>query len=167
MYLFKVPPIDVGMYRAMLRSIQRNERTLGALSSYAFIVQEEDIREIIETIWHGHSILSQYNIRTDLKYFNYIFFNIFFLKCIVIRLPRWKKDIDWSPWNCVCLTDQETRAHLNLKNLNDLYDEFILKDIEKKQQLAKLAFQKLENASMDYVQSGEWWQVGLNGKKRK
>lgn len=52
----------------MLRSIRRDERKRGALLSYAFIVQEEDIKELIENIWHGHSILSQCPIRKELRY---------------------------------------------------------------------------------------------------
>lgn len=35
--------------------------------SYAFIIQEQDIREIIENIWHGHSILSQCDVRKQLR----------------------------------------------------------------------------------------------------
>lgn len=66
--LQQVPPVDITIYRSMLRSIRREERKYAALCSYAFIVQEEDIREIVESIWHGHSILSQYDIRCELKY---------------------------------------------------------------------------------------------------
>lgn len=51
----------------MLRTIRRDEKKNNAISSYAFIVQEEDVREIIETIWHGHSILSQCNERKTLR----------------------------------------------------------------------------------------------------
>lgn len=51
----------------MLRAIRRDERKRGALASYAFIVQEEDIKELIETIWHGHSILSQCDVRKELR----------------------------------------------------------------------------------------------------
>lgn len=65
--LLKVPPVDVSLYRAILRSIQRDERKRASLASYAFIVQEEDIREIVEVIWHGHSILSQCDIRKELQ----------------------------------------------------------------------------------------------------
>lgn len=46
---------DLSVYRAILRGIQRDERKRGALSSLAFIVQETDIKQIIENIWHGES----------------------------------------------------------------------------------------------------------------
>ena len=63
----RVPSIDVSLYRMMLQAIRRNERKRGALSSCAFIVQQEDIREIVETIWHGHSVLSQCDNRKQLR----------------------------------------------------------------------------------------------------
>lgn len=60
--------MDVTLYRAILRAIQRDERKRKALASFAFIVQEEDIREIVEMIWHGHSILSQCDTRKEIRY---------------------------------------------------------------------------------------------------
>lgn len=44
--------------------MQRDERKRNAISSCAFIVQDEDVRVIMDQIWHGHSVLSQNN---DLK----------------------------------------------------------------------------------------------------
>lgn len=71
MRIVQKPPIDVSIYRAILRAIRRDERKRNALSSSAFIVQEEDIREIMETLWHGHSALSQSSNRKDLRYNHY------------------------------------------------------------------------------------------------
>lgn len=64
--------MDVTLYRAILRVIQRDERKRGALASFAFIVQEEDIREIVELIWHGHSILSQCDTRKEIRYESFV-----------------------------------------------------------------------------------------------
>lgn len=55
----KTPAINVSIYRAMLRSIRREERKRNALSSCAFIISEEDLAKIVEHIWHCRSILSQ------------------------------------------------------------------------------------------------------------
>lgn len=51
----------------MLNTIRREEHKRNALSSCAFVMQPEDIREIVETIWHGHSVLSQCNDRDELR----------------------------------------------------------------------------------------------------
>jgi hypothetical protein len=64
---FQKSKTDLSVYRAILRGIQRDERRRGALSSLAFIIQETDIQKLIDNIWHGHSILSQCQIVTDLR----------------------------------------------------------------------------------------------------
>lgn len=56
-----VPSVDITIYRNILRSMQRDERNRNAISSCAFIVQDEDVRVIMDQIWHGHSVLSQNN----------------------------------------------------------------------------------------------------------
>lgn len=143
----KVTVIDNSVYRAILRAIRREERKRGALASYAFIIQEADIRFIIENIWHGHSILSQNSHRPDL------------------RLPRWKIGDDWSPWNCICLTENEARAHVKIKYLDKVYEENLMIDIQNKNILARSAFKRLAAVDNDFVQSGDWWDVGLDGKE--
>ncbi len=65
--IFKISSIDDSIYRSILRAIRRDEQVRGGKSSYAFIIQDEDIREIVENIWHGHSILSQCDIRKQLR----------------------------------------------------------------------------------------------------
>lgn len=71
---------DLSVYRSVLRGIQRDERKRGAFSSFAFIIQETDVKHIVENIWHGISMISQ--CKTNL------------------RLPRWNVNDEWSPWNC-------------------------------------------------------------------
>lgn len=142
----KLPPIDKSIYRAILRTVRRDERKRGALASYAFIIQEDDMRHIIENIWHGHSILSQYSVRTEL------------------RLPRLNIGDDWAPWNCICLTEKERRAHVKIKSLEEIYEKQLLLDIQNKNMLAKAAFKKLKEIDHEFVETGEWWDVGLDGK---
>lgn len=83
---------------------------------------------------------------------------------ICTRLPRWNRGEDWSPWNCICLTEEEARVH-TIVNYTDLYDDYMLTDIRKKHLQAQAAFKKLLDVNEDYVESGEWWQVGMNGKQ--
>uniref|UniRef100_A0A1B0DCE1 Uncharacterized protein n=1 Tax=Phlebotomus papatasi TaxID=29031 RepID=A0A1B0DCE1_PHLPP len=63
----KLSAIDKSIYKAILRSIRRDERQRRALASYAFIIQEDDIRFLVENIWHGHSALSQNDNRMELR----------------------------------------------------------------------------------------------------
>ncbi|XP_055617119.1 IQ and ubiquitin-like domain-containing protein [Toxorhynchites rutilus septentrionalis] len=140
------PAIDTAIYRSILRSIRRDEKKRGALSSYAFIIQDNDIKHIVENIWHGHSAISNETNRPEL------------------RLPRWNIAKDWSPWNCICLTENEARAHLKIVHLNHYYEEHIIKDIKNKHALSKSAFKQLREIDHVFVESGTWWQVGLDGK---
>lgn len=80
------------------------------------------------------------------------------------RLPRWNRGDDWSPWNCICLTEQEARAHSKISILENVYENHLIENIMQKHHLAKLTFKKLFKVDFDFVESGEWWKVGLDGK---
>ncbi|RZB39174.1 IQ and ubiquitin-like domain-containing protein, partial [Asbolus verrucosus] len=95
------PWIDISPYRFILRQIRRTERLLYAHSSIAFILQDKDIYYIVVHIWHAHSALSECD-------------NIYLL-----RLVRWDRTRDWSPWNCILLTAEEAKAHLKIERLED------------------------------------------------
>ncbi|KAG4075901.1 hypothetical protein HA402_003727 [Bradysia odoriphaga] len=123
----KVSSIDDSIYRSILRAIRRDEQLRCAKSSYAFIIQEEDVREIIENIWHGHSILSQCDVRKQL------------------RLPRWDVAKEWSPWNCILLTDDEARAHARITDLRSIYGEALMKNIRNKHHIGMVNFSKLRD----------------------
>ncbi|XP_058116623.1 IQ and ubiquitin-like domain-containing protein [Anopheles ziemanni] len=138
--------VDIAVYRSILRAVRRDERKRGSLASYAFIIQENDVKHIVENIWHGHSIISNAADRADLM------------------LPRWNVAECWSPWNCVCLTEQETRAHLKLQRLDRYYQPSVLKEIQSKHALARSVFGQLREIDQEFTESGDWWQVGLNGK---
>jgi IQ and ubiquitin-like domain-containing protein len=138
--------MDNTIYRSILRAIRRDERKRGALVSYAFIIQETDVKHIVENIWHGHSVLSQCSVKYDL------------------RLPRWNIALDWSPWNCALLTEAEAKAHVKMKKLEAVYDANVIADIKSKHALAVSAFKQLKEVDHGFVESGDWWKVGLDGK---
>ncbi|CRK94928.1 CLUMA_CG008419, isoform A [Clunio marinus] len=128
----KASKTDLSVYRAILRGIRRDERRRGALTSLAFIIQETDIKKIIENIWHGISILSQCDVTSDL------------------RLPRWNVEEEWSPWNCVCLTDSESRIHTVCIDLEKIYGDKIIKDCLRKHSLAKSTFRHLKKIDSSF-----------------
>lgn len=134
----KAAKTDLSVYRAILRGVQRDERRRGALSSCAFIIQETDVRYIMENIWHGISILSQCNVTSDL------------------RLPRWDVNKEWSPWNCICLTDTEARIHVACADLSTIYGDKILNDCLTKHSLAKSSFKHLKKIDRNFADTSGW-----------
>lgn len=133
----KTAKTDLSVYRAILRGIQRDERRRGAFSSLAFIIQETDVKLIIENIWHGISILSQCNVMSDL------------------RLPRWNVNEDWSPWNCICLTDTEARIHIICSDLSTIYGEKIMKECLSKHSLSKSTFNHFRKIEPSFTETGD------------
>lgn len=142
----KQPPRDMNVYRSMLRQVQRNERRLGALSSYAFIARVQDMADLVELIWHSQSVLSQATYDEHGS---------------ELQMPRWDKGDDWSPWNCVLMTRAEARAHGLLKRPAELYHPELVTRIEQKHQQAKLMFAKMKQVDVDFVESKRWWRAGL------
>lgn len=47
-------------------------------------------------------------------------------------------------------------------NLSDLYDDYLIKKVALKHDLARLAFKKMDRVNFEYVESLEWWRSGLN-----
>lgn len=78
------------------------------------------------------------------------------------RLPRWNRALDWSPWNCVCLTETESFAHYKIeKSLEEMYSAELINMVQCNHQLARKMFRRLMNIDNEFVESGEWNEVGL------
>lgn len=132
---------DLSVYRAILRVIQRDERKRGALSSIAFIIQETDIKNIIENIWHGMSILSQC---TD-----------------NLRLCRWNINEEWSPWNCICLTETEAKIHVKCLDLEAVYGEKVIAECRARHSLAKSSYKQLKKIDAAFI---DWEIAGIKDR---
>ncbi|KAL9900203.1 IQ motif and ubiquitin-like domain-containing protein isoform 1-T1 [Glossina fuscipes fuscipes] len=146
-FYLKVSPAENLVYTSILRSIQREERRKRCNGSFAFILQMEDIRYLIREVWHGHSILSKCeNLQR-------------------LRLPRWCKNEEWSPWNCVCLTENEARNHYRINDLEKTYDKKLILEVGNRQKLARSAFHNLAAVSTEFTETGTWWKVGLNHQR--
>ena len=57
---------------------------------------------MVEKIWNSQSIVSAWEDLYDLV------------------LVRWDKHREWSPWNCVLLTKEESSAHERLETLAEV-----------------------------------------------
>ena len=58
-----------------------------------------DLKHLVEGIWGGQSVLSAESDLFELK------------------MVRWERDKEWSPWNCILLTKQEATYHHKLENV--------------------------------------------------
>lgn len=116
------PWYEVAPYRLMLRQIRRDERKRNNVTSIAFIIQERDIHYIVQRIWHARSVLSESTNINEL------------------RLCRWDRNEEWSPWNTILLTADEMLSHLKVENLEDVYDEYLRMAVMDKNLLGRVVF---------------------------
>ena len=65
-------------------------------------MQLQDIQYLTENIWVSQSALSAWNDLNDLL------------------MVRWDKSLEWSPWNCILLTKDESVAHLKLTSIEEV-----------------------------------------------
>ncbi|XP_022905834.1 IQ motif and ubiquitin-like domain-containing protein [Onthophagus taurus] len=131
------PWFDIAPYRFILRWIRREERLKCSSSSVAFIMQERDIEYIINRIWHSHSAVNECNDIYEL------------------RLCRFFKEEDWAPWNCILLTKDEVKQHLNIRTLDKVYDNELLCNVYNKHVLAKKYFAKALQLDNYYQEIGK------------
>ena len=85
----------------MLRNIRKSEERFEDKSHIVFLLQEPDLRYLVENIWGGQSVLSA--VRDVFE----------------LTLARWEKE-HWSPWNCLLLTKDEAKAHSKLEDIQQV-----------------------------------------------
>ncbi|XP_067933394.1 IQ motif and ubiquitin-like domain-containing protein, partial [Watersipora subatra] len=120
---------DYSHYRLMLRDLRRLEESYGDDSKVAFLLQENDLRYLVEKIWNSQSIVSAWDDLYDLI------------------LVRWDKHKEWSPWNCVLITKEESSAHEKLETLTEGYGKELIHKIHRKHALARNYFSRLPGMS--------------------
>lgn len=87
------------MYRVMLKSLRHAEERYNDQSHIIFLMQEADLRYLVENIWGSQSVLSACKDLYDL------------------RMVRWEVGKPWSPWNTFLVTQDEATSHTKLDNL--------------------------------------------------
>ena len=75
----------------------------------SFLVQESDLRYLVENVWSSQSALSAWEDLYDLV------------------LVRWERHSEWSPWNCCLLTKEEASAHEKLVDLTEVRVHLLFK----------------------------------------
>ncbi|XP_068703334.1 IQ motif and ubiquitin-like domain-containing protein [Montipora foliosa] len=140
---------DYSEYRAMLKDLRRSEESFQDGSKIVYLLQEPDLRYLVENIWNSQSVLSAQEDLFDLV------------------LVRWNKYEEWSPWNCVLLTKEEASAHAKLENVTEAYGRMFIGKILHKHVLARNYFSRLPGMAEHMKQkiSGQTRGLANNGTR--
>lgn len=84
----------------MLKDIRQKEESKHGQSHIIFLMQEADLRYLVENIWGGQSALSACKDVYEL------------------RMVRWNPKQPWSPWNCLLATRDEASSHTKLEDIS-------------------------------------------------
>ncbi|GFO15604.1 Iq and ubiquitin-like domain-containing protein [Plakobranchus ocellatus] len=116
---------DHSYYRIILKALRKSEEAMQDGSSICYLLQENDLRYLVENIWSNQSMLSAWDDLYDLV------------------LVRWDKHQEWSPWNCILLTHDEAEAHKKLFSLEEGYGHVFIHKVTQKHNFARNYFSRL------------------------
>uniref|UniRef100_A0A1A8EIF2 IQ motif and ubiquitin domain containing n=1 Tax=Nothobranchius korthausae TaxID=1143690 RepID=A0A1A8EIF2_9TELE len=116
---------DFSLYRNILQKLRTHEQTRSKEPTILTLLQVEDIRYLVEKVWESCSALSGCK---DLY------------KLVFVR---WEHQEDWSPWNCILLSNEETSTHLKVKDVNKAYSTTFTCWVGKKHTTAREYFSQI------------------------
>ncbi|XP_035498533.2 IQ and ubiquitin-like domain-containing protein [Scophthalmus maximus] len=117
--------VDFSCYKNILRRLRVDEQLLNDDAKIPFLLQVEDVQYLVEVIWSSCSALKA---SSDL-------YSLVFV--------RWDSKRDWSPWNCILLSKEETSAHLELQHVLKAYEATFIQMIEHRHMLARRHFSQI------------------------
>ncbi|XP_029288907.1 IQ and ubiquitin-like domain-containing protein isoform X2 [Cottoperca gobio] len=115
---------DSSCYKNILRRLRADELRLNEEAKIPFLLQVEDVRYLVEEVWASSSDLHASSLN-----------NLMFV--------RWERRRDWSPWNCILLSKEQTSAHLEVEDVHKGYEAKFLRRIEHKHMLARRHFSQI------------------------
>lgn len=119
------PQLVYQPYRRLLRDIRRHEIKMSCYGSLAFAIDAKIVYHLVNEIWHGRSAISGNDCLEELK------------------LVRFRKGEEWTPWNSLLLTAREASLHRTVDDLEKFYGAMILQKFHTKNLQAKLRFESL------------------------
>nr|XP_006202394.1 IQ and ubiquitin-like domain-containing protein [Vicugna pacos] len=131
-------------YKCLLQRLYYSEADYEDDSKIAFLMQLEDIQYLTENIWASQSALSAWNDLNDLV------------------MVRWDKSLEWSPWNCILLTKDESATHLKLQSIEEGYEPLFIHKIKHKHFLAKNYFSQIPLLAAFLLDDGEVDEIRKN-----
>ncbi|XP_063317015.1 IQ motif and ubiquitin-like domain-containing protein [Pelmatolapia mariae] len=116
---------DFTFYKSILMRLRADEQRLNAEAKIPFLLKVQDMQYLVEAVWASRSALS-----ASIDLYNLVF-------------VRWDRHKDWSPWNCILLSKEETSAHLEVEDIHTTYDTTLIHEIERKHAQARRHFSQV------------------------
>ncbi|XP_067906999.1 IQ motif and ubiquitin-like domain-containing protein isoform X2 [Heterodontus francisci] len=113
------------LYKLMLKRLRKAEAHFEDGAQIAFLLQEKDLKHLVDSIWGTQSALSASKNMKDLT------------------MIRWDKRFEWSPWNCILLTEEEAVAHFKVSNIEKDYEATFIRKIKHRHTLGKTYFSRI------------------------
>ncbi|KAM6937923.1 IQ motif and ubiquitin-like domain-containing protein [Xenentodon cancila] len=120
---------DFTFYKNILKKLRDDEQQLSEDAKIPFLLQAEDMLYLVEVIWAARSALSG---SSDL-------YSLVFV--------RWERQRDWSPWNCILLSQEEAAAHLELSDIQKAYKQTFIAEVEHKHTVARRHFSHIPDVA--------------------
>ncbi|XP_032668149.1 IQ and ubiquitin-like domain-containing protein [Odontomachus brunneus] len=127
------PRVVYDPYERMLREIRRSEARTGCYGSLAFVVGAKVVCRLVNEIWHGQSGISECDDLDEL------------------RLTRFRRELEWAPWNSLLLTKTEAVVHHEITDIESFYDTKLLRKFHTKNLQAKMCFESISEARRNIV----------------
>ncbi|XP_035283146.1 IQ and ubiquitin-like domain-containing protein isoform X1 [Anguilla anguilla] len=116
---------DASLYRDILLHLRRAEAERHPQAKIIYLLQEQDLRYLVDVIWGAQSALSACDDLRDLV------------------MVRWDRAEEWSPWNCVLLNKDEAPAHLKMESVREAYGTSFIRSVQHKHMLARNYFSEI------------------------
>ncbi|XP_050482755.1 IQ and ubiquitin-like domain-containing protein [Bombus huntii] len=124
--------VNYDPYKFLLDCVRYEETKRESPSAIAFMMQKHDMYHLVNNIWHGHSVVSE---NRDM---------------FLLRIVRYDVNEEWSPWNCILLTEEEADVHCSIKDLASVYSKPLIEKILLSHQLAKNQFKHLRQFEKEF-----------------
>ncbi|KAM4601694.1 IQ motif and ubiquitin-like domain-containing protein [Polymixia lowei] len=127
---------DLSLYKTILSKLQAGELQRNKEANITYLLQEKDLRYLVDVVWGAQSALSACSDLRDLV------------------LVRWERLEEWSPWNCILLSRDEAPGHLQEDSVHEAYGMAFIRNVHLKHTLAKKYFAQIP-AMAQYLHSVE------------
>uniref|UniRef100_A0A4W5P6K2 IQ motif and ubiquitin domain containing n=1 Tax=Hucho hucho TaxID=62062 RepID=A0A4W5P6K2_9TELE len=116
---------DFSHYKTILRRLRKTEAQRDKEAKITYLLQEQDLRYLVDVVWGAQSALSAWSDMHDLV------------------MVRWDCQWEWSPWNCILLTKGEAATHIKMENIEKAYGVVFIRNVKHKHTVAKKYFSKI------------------------
>lgn len=127
------PRVVYEPYERMLREVRRYETKMGCYGSLAFVIGAKVVCRLVNEIWHGRSGISECDDLDEL------------------RLTRFRRELEWAPWNSLLLTETEAAVHHGITDIECFYGSSLLQKFRTKNLQAKIYFGSISEARRNIV----------------